>query len=920
MITFSWREVRLRRLYPFLAGLFLLAGAASWADTYDGHALAAITASSPEQVKLLYDLHVDITGRKGDIFKALLTNDQLCDLQEKGLRVDLLQSEMDEDRRLWREADDASKALAAASYYTASKFNTVNPPAGSLMEHLLQLYNAHPGVCRLYNLGASQDGNYNVIAMKVSKNPDVVEAEPKIRIYGNIHGDEKIGCMVACDVLDTILAGYAANPQDATAKKLVDESEMWFIPMGNPWGNANNSRYNSRNVDLNRNFWGPAGSGDGYPSAAPWTEKETQAIRDLTEAATADHSKKRFAVSISFHSGDECFNSIWNYTTAAPLDEPVFWASRTPGTGCSDQNGCLTLAPHGLAQAYKDGCTQPGFWFTEGGDWYVTNGDTNDWAYGEWSDLDTTVELDSIKTPSTSQIATDCAYHRQAVLNYMLKAFQGIHGVMTDVASGAPMDGKVAVTATASPAVAVPHDYPAIYTDPVAGDFHRVLQPGTYTVTCTASGYAPTVVAGVTVSPDAKTVCNCPMSTTKLAYSSSTMADVCSGTGSGGDGVLDPGESAILQVTLANTGPAGATNVSAWLSASTPGITVTQATAAFPSVAGNGTASSYAPHFQFHVDTGVACGTVISFSLHAACDQGAWDSSFTVTVGSVSPGGTATAYSEPFSTVSPPSLPSGWTTLVASGAAWATNASGCSGNGLRYPGNSAAADSWAFTPAIHLTAGVTYTLAFNQKVGGASYPQKLTVTAGTSAAPSSQTISIYSNTNLTNTACAARNGSFTVPGTGTYYLGFQCTSAGGSGSNRTLTVDDVALTYVAQPTCTSHACAPVAPPGEVAPGGSLAASQQWSSKTTMEWPALSEANGYNLYRGSLAELPNLTSGGTDSCLRQSGSATTATLSENPSAAGGLYWYIVTGVNGGGEGTAGDATSGPRQVTSGGLCQ
>ena len=126
---------------------------------------------------------------------------------------------MEEDRRRWAENDAAAAARLATSYYTASKFDTTSPPAGSLMEHLLQQYTAHPDICRLYNLGATQDGAYDIVAIKVSKNPDVVEAEPKIRIYGNIHGDEKGGCMVASDVLDTILAGYTAVPQDATREE-----------------------------------------------------------------------------------------------------------------------------------------------------------------------------------------------------------------------------------------------------------------------------------------------------------------------------------------------------------------------------------------------------------------------------------------------------------------------------------------------------------------------------------------------------------------------------------------------------------------------------------------------------------------------------------------------------------------------------
>jgi hypothetical protein len=170
-----------------------------------------------------------------------------------------------------------------------------------------------------------------------------------------------------------------------------------------------------------------------------------------------------------------------------------------------------------LAQAYKDGCTKPGFWYTEGYDWYGTKGDTNDWAYGAWSDLDTTIELNTQKTPSASQIPTYTAQHRQAVINYMMKVFQGIHGVMTDQVTGAPLDGTVTVTATASSSIPVPHSFQAVFTDPVAGDFHRLLQPGTYTVLCSAPGYVTTTITGVVVNADTKTVTDCAMILTGCA-------------------------------------------------------------------------------------------------------------------------------------------------------------------------------------------------------------------------------------------------------------------------------------------------------------------------------------------------------------------------------------------------------------------
>lgn len=922
---------RAARITVLLLGL--LVSVMAGADTYDTRTLVSITLSDEWQTKLLYDCQVDIVGRRGDVYKALLTEDQLRDFWGRGFRIEILYDEMAQDRRLWREADQATASPEALTYYTASKFNLVTPPAGSLMEHLLQLYNAHPDLCRLYNLGATQDGAYDIIAMKVTRNPDAVEAEPKIRIYANIHGDEKGGLMVACDVLDTILAGYAAVPQSAQAKKLVDESEMWFIPMGNPYGNAHSTRYNSRSVDLNRNFWGPAGSDE--PPA--WSERETQVIRDLTETSTADHRKMRFTNSISFHGGEICFNSIWNYTHDAPSDEPIFWTSRTGGSGCGGQTYCPTLAPNGLAKAYQDGCTTSGFWFTEGYDWYGTKGDTNDWSYGQWTDLDTTIEVTAIKTPPVAQIPTFCAEHRQAVINYMLKTFQGIHGVMTDASSGNPLDGTVEVTATSSPTIPVPHAYQAVYTDPVAGDFHRVLQPGTYTVTCKATGYPDTVVTGVVVTADTKTLCNCPMTASpNLHVSSSAAADSCSGGGSySGDGILDAGEDATLQVTLSNTGIAAATGVQATLSTSTPGIAVTGNMASFANIPSGGSVTSTSPHFRFSVGTGVICGTVITFNIHVTAAQGAWDDALTVTVGSVTPGG-GTLLSETFDTgVSPPALPAGWDSADVAGiaGAWATNA------GTHYPSGGG----------TNTSPNVAYFNSYNSASGSST---RLFRTSGVSipAAATECTLSFYmyhdpgfSTDNDTVQPQVSTNGGGAWTNVGTAisryapkaewtqhsvslapYIGqpdvrvaFLGTSAYGNDCH----IDTVLISYTANGACTMHACMTSAAPGETAPGDTSATAQSWTDKTTQTWPANVSATSYTLYRGIRSDLPQLLNSSTDSCTKYTGAAaSTATITEDPTGiAGGFYWYLVTGSNAGGEGSAGIATAGARTVNSGGGC-
>lgn len=140
--------------------------------------------------------------------------------------------------------------------------------------------------------------------------------------------------------------------------------------------------------------------------------------------------------------------------------------------------------------------------------------------------------------------------------------------------------------------------------------------------------------------------------------------------------------------------------------------------------------------------------------------------------------------------------------------------------------------------------------------------------------------------------------------------------------------DSVSHNYVIRAingTCTTDSApqaatdAVCAAPQEAAPGtGGVLTAQTWSSKTVQDWPVTAGATSYNLYRGCLADLPNLLNSGSDSILSYQGAANQATgLTDDPSAvAGRFYWYLVTGVNAGGEGPVGTATAGPRIVNLG----
>ena len=117
---------------------------------------------------------------------------------------------------------------------------------------------------------------------------------------------------------------------------------------------------------------------------------------------------------------------------------------------------------------------------------------------------------------------------------------------------------------------------------------------------------------------------------------------------------------------------------------------------------------------------------------------------------------------------------------------------------------------------------------------------------------------------------------------------------------------------------TTAACAAVPP--EIGPGSTPATSQGWSNKTTTTWPSDATATSYTLYRGAKADLPQLLNATTDSCTKYTGAATSATISDDPQLATGLfYWYLVTGTNGSGEGTWGTATAGARVGNTSGAC-
>ena len=160
------------------------------------------------------------------------------------------------------------------------------------------------------------------------------------------------------------------------------------------------------------------------------------------------------------------------------------------------------------------------------------------------------------------------------------------------------------------------------YTDPISA-------PGSYAYKVEA------------VDPDGFCVSaesNCSSATPTVYHATPTTVtytDSCATGGPGnGNGVVEPGESVTMQVTLKNDSDTNLTGLTGALSSSTPGVTVNDPSANWPDLGPSGTAATLPNHFQFQVSPSVACGTNLDLQVQAnALQSGGWSGSYQKLVG-----------------------------------------------------------------------------------------------------------------------------------------------------------------------------------------------------------------------------------------------------------------------------------------------
>ncbi|MGH9011375.1 MAG: M14 family metallopeptidase, partial [Acidimicrobiia bacterium] len=288
-----------------------------------------------------------------------------------------------------RSVADLARAQAAGTGHLVWK--RWDGPNG-LRAEMEALAAAHPNLVQTEVIGHSVHGREIVAARVTGGAPGVPDgARPAVLYIGLQHAREWISGEVPRRLLRSLVTGYGVDP-DTT--KLLDTTELWFLPVANPDGyeltfepsrrlwrkNVADNNHDGKvgvedGVDINRNLpdhWAFAPMGSSHVPADLTYRGPAAASEPETKALVALGTRLRFRFIVNYHA----FGKLLLY--------PIGWQEQTP---TADQPIYTALAGTPVNPGI------PGYKPQLSADLYPTNGETMSWAHANTGTLAFTVEL-----------------------------------------------------------------------------------------------------------------------------------------------------------------------------------------------------------------------------------------------------------------------------------------------------------------------------------------------------------------------------------------------------------------------------------------------------------------------------------------------------------------------------------------------
>ncbi len=331
-------------------------------------------------------------GRAGDKFRVevVLSPGQAEKLEAGGLELT--------EKRV--DGATVSQRLSAQNARGYQVFRSYSQPGG-IRDELVDLSRQYPELTKLVRIGKTVKGQ-DILAIKVTRNATRVRdgRRPAVLYSSTQHAREWITPEMNRRLLRHVLEHYAS---DAAIRRVVNRTELWFVPVANPDGYdytftegnrlwRKNLRDNDGDgvttgfdgVDPNRNFpyrWGydnegssPVPTSATYRGTAPASEPETRAMNRLMR-------RVGFEFQINYHSAAELLLYGAGWQVATPTPDDLLYE---------------TLAGDDARPAV------PGYDPDIAAELYTTNGETTEHAHHRYGTLAFTPEMSTCETASAA--------------------------------------------------------------------------------------------------------------------------------------------------------------------------------------------------------------------------------------------------------------------------------------------------------------------------------------------------------------------------------------------------------------------------------------------------------------------------------------------------------------------------------------
>jgi len=409
-------------------------------------------------------ISIDKVDNNGRVF-AYANREGFSKFLETGLSFDLLPHPGDFSGYLNMKEKVDIREISEWDFY---------PTYDAYIDMMNQFADQYPSICQLVTIGTTIQGR-QILAVKISDNVGLSENEPQFLYTSSIHGDETTGYILMLRLADYLLSNYNIDPR---LTNLVNEIEIWINPLANPDGTyfgGNNTvngarRYNYNGIDLNRNFPDPE---DGpHPDGYPW-QTETVHFMNLAQ-------NNHFVSSANIHGGEEVCNYPWDTWSRLAADDS--WWQYV----CHEYADTAQLhSPAGYMSDFDDG-------ITNGYQWYTISGGRQDYMNYFHQAREFTLEISDQKLLSPGLLPAWWEYNYRSLLNYLEQSMFGLRGTVRDSVTGWPIRAEV---------YAVLHELDSswVYSSLPAGNYHRLLHEGTYTIRYSAPGYETKVIQNVEI-------------------------------------------------------------------------------------------------------------------------------------------------------------------------------------------------------------------------------------------------------------------------------------------------------------------------------------------------------------------------------------------------------------------------------------